>query len=229
MDARGLLDQLLQAGRELATQGKGMAEKGLGVPAEGPQRDTMLSGLGKGALGAGALGLLLGSKGGRKIAGSALTLGGLAALGGVAYKAYQNWQASQGSAPPPGTPVDRLTGPPAERRGRALLRAMVAAAKADGHMDEEERQRITSGIQRLGLEGQWATFLLEEIGRPLDAAAVAQDVDSPEAAAEIYVASLAVIDLDDPRERSYLDDLAKALKLPPDLVRRLETEAAARL
>ena len=82
MDARGLLDQLLQAGRELATQGKGMAEKGLGVPAEGPQRDAMLSGLGKGALGAGALGLLLGSKGGRKIAGSALTLGGLAsALG----------------------------------------------------------------------------------------------------------------------------------------------------
>ena len=46
----------------------------------------------KGAAVGGLAGLLLGSKQGRELGGSALQMGGLAVLGGLAYKAWQNWE-----------------------------------------------------------------------------------------------------------------------------------------
>ena len=47
-------------------------------------------------LAAGALAaVLLGTGTGRAVTGSALKLGGLAAIGGLAYKAYQNYQAGK--------------------------------------------------------------------------------------------------------------------------------------
>jgi len=58
----------------------------------------MLRGLGKGAAAAGALALLVGTKGGRRVTGTALKLGSLAALGGVGYTAYRNWQEKQSGA-----------------------------------------------------------------------------------------------------------------------------------
>lgn len=49
--------------------------------------------------GGGALaGLLLGSKKGRKLGGSGLKLGGMAMVASLAYKAFQDWQASQAAA-----------------------------------------------------------------------------------------------------------------------------------
>jgi uncharacterized membrane protein YebE (DUF533 family) len=227
MDARALLEQILGTGKDLAARGGQMAERQLGVPSAGPERDAMLGGLGKGALIGGALALLLGSKSGRQLTGSALTVGGLAALGGLAYKAYQDWQKAQGGAPAdPGTPIDRLTGPAADSRGLALLRGMIAAANADGHIDEAERTRITGQVDRLGLGAEWGQFLADELRRGSDVAEVARGADSLEAAAELYLVSRLVIDVDDPRERAYLDRLSTALGLAPDLVRRLEAEAA---
>ena len=64
-----------------------------------------------------------------------------------------------------------------------------------------------------------------ELGAPVDPAEIARGADSPEAAAEIYLASLLVIDPDHPDERRYLDDLAGHLKLAPGLVRELEAQA----
>jgi uncharacterized membrane protein YebE (DUF533 family) len=227
MDTSALLDQILQAGRDLVNQGKDIAEQRLDIPEKGPERDAALSAMGKGALAAGALALLLGTGTGRRLTGSALKLGSLAALGGVAYKAYQNWQADQTgeSGAHPGTPVDRLSGLAAEHRSLALLRAMVVAAKADGHIDEAEQQRIHDGIGRLGMEGNIVQLLEAELSAPVDPAAVARGADSAEAAAEIYLASLIVIDPDQPAERRYLDDLARHLKLDAGLVSELEAQA----
>jgi uncharacterized membrane protein YebE (DUF533 family) len=228
MDTKALLDELLAAGKDLATQGQQMAESKLGIPAKGPEREAALSGLGKGAAAAGVLALLLGTSGGRKLTGSALTLGSLAGLGTVAYKAYQNWRAGHaGEDVEAGTPVGDLTGPAAEQRSRALIKAMVTAAKADGHMDEAERQHIFAGIARLGLEDKAVELLSAEIDAPVDPAAVAAGADSPEAAAEIYLASLLVIDPDQPGERRYLDDLARYLGLDAALVVDLEKQARA--
>ena len=82
----------------------------------------------------GALGLLLGNKKARNFGGKALTYGGLAALGVIAYKAYGNWQAQQGTAPKtePQT-LDRVPPAQVEQHSQAILKALVAAAKADGH------------------------------------------------------------------------------------------------
>lgn len=226
MDARGLLDQLFQSGRELKERGQDIAEEKLGVPGGGAERDAMLSGMGKGAAVAGALALLLGTGTGRKLAGTGLKLGGLAAVGGLAYKAYQNWQDKQTQPPPPpGPPIGELTGPPAERRSLALLRAMIAAAKADGHVDQSEQSQIDQYIENLGLEPSTLHFVKSELVKPLDPNEVASGADSPEAAAEIYLTSCIMVDAQSPMERTYLDLLAKALELEPDLVRSLEDQA----
>jgi uncharacterized membrane protein YebE (DUF533 family) len=227
MDTTGLLDELLNAGRDLAARGREVAERQLDIPKEGPEREAALSSMGKGAAAAGVLALLLGTGAGRKITGSALTVGSLAALGGVAYKAYQNWRSGQTQAAEPGTSVGDLTGQAAEQRGRALLRAMVAAANADGHMDDAERQRIFAGIEKLGLKDSAIEALAAEVKAPLDPASVAAGSDSPEASAEIYLASLAVIGTESPNERRYLDQLAWHLRLDPSLAQELEKQARA--
>ena len=233
MDTKTFLDQLLQAGRELATQGRDlagrgmdMAEQQLGIPEEGPEREAALSTLGKGAAAGGVLALLLGTGSGRKLTGGALKVGGLAALGGLAYQAWRNWQGSDAGEPADiGAPVDRLSGPEAEQRSRVLLRAMLAAARSDGHIDTTERARIHDGIRQLGLEETVLQLIENELDEPVDAALIARDADSPEAAAEIYLVTLMVIDPDQPDERRYLQDLAEHLKLEPGLVQVLEARA----
>jgi Uncharacterized protein conserved in bacteria len=135
MNTRGLLDQLLKSGQELM-QNKGLTSQGGGHSAQGGSKSggldlgSLLSGAGGGALAAGALGLLMGSKKARKIGGKVVTYGGLAALGVLAYKAYGNWQQKQASAPR-GEPqtVDRLPAAQAEQHSHAILRAIVAARR----------------------------------------------------------------------------------------------------
>jgi uncharacterized membrane protein YebE (DUF533 family) len=100
----------------------------------------------------------------------------------------------------------------------------VAAAKADGHIDAAERQSIHEGFRRLGLEERMVALIDTELSAPVDPAAVARGADSPEAAAEIYLASRLVIDPDHPSEQRYLKDLAQHLKLDPGLVSELETQ-----
>jgi len=229
MNAKDMLEQVLRSGQDLADQGLELGEEKLGVPEAGPERDAMLSGMGKGALAAGALALLFGTRSGRKVTGSALKLGSLAALGGVAYKVYRDWQtqdADGGSvSADPGVPVDRLPFEQAERRSRLLLRAMVSAAKADGHVDDEERQRIEESVGRLDLDSEAFRFFQHELARPVDPADLAREIDSQEAALEVYLASLLAIDVDNYMERGYLEELARQLDLSPELARRLEAEA----
>jgi uncharacterized membrane protein YebE (DUF533 family) len=222
MEARKFLDDLLGAAKDLATRGKGVAEQQIGLPDAGPERDAMLKGLGKGALAAGALAVLLGTGAGRRLTGTALKLGGLAAVGGVAYQAYRQWQQQNDSTVD--TPVDKLDTASAEQRSRLLLRAMIAAAKADGHIDAKERAAIDAEIERLGLDIDTSEFLIDELSRPLDVDALAADVASTEIAAEVYLASRLVIDLDNEQERDYLDRLAVALKLAPELITQLEKD-----
>ena len=223
MAFKDMLDQMLAAGKDWTAQGQAYAETHLNLPPAGPERDAMLSNLGKGALGGGVLAALLGTRGGRKLAGTAAALGGIGLLGKTAYDAFQTWKADHGGGAEPGAaPVGELTGDAAEWRSRALLKAMIAAAKADGHLDPTERTSITSAMHRLGLDEEVQLMMEAELERPLSPTDVAAAADSPEAAAEMYLASLFVIDTQDPVERAYLNDLAAALQLDPTLVSQLE-------
>ncbi len=228
MDVRALFDQLLQSGQELVSKGQNLAEQKLNIPREGAQRDAALSSMGKGAAIAGAAAVLLGTSAGRGVSGLALKLGSLAAVGGLVYKTFQDWQAKQAGAPvDPGPSVTALSGPQLDKRSMALLRAMLAAAKVDGHIDEDEQAKIDVYLQKLDLDPEALHFVKSELAKPLSVKAVAAGADSPAAAAEIYLTSLLAINIDSDAERAYLEDLAQELKLPPEIVSELLEQARA--
>jgi len=200
-----------------------------------------LSGAGGGALAGGLAALLLGSKAGRQIGGEALKLGGMAAVGALAYKAYNDWQSGKQAAPatqapqapvamlpaPSGTPFNPSTEAGQQTLARHLLRAMIAAAKADGHVDAEEQARIFAEMDRLPLGADDKVFVMDELRAKLDVDAVAGAAATPEEAAEIYTASLLAIDVDNAAERGYLAMLAARLKLDDGLVAHLHGGVAS--
>ncbi len=239
MITRGLLDQLLKSGQDLL-QNKQPARAnnpntsnqqrggGFGDLLGGAGKNglgSLLSGATVGALAAGAMGLLLGNKTARKIGGQALTYGGLAALGVLAYKAYGNWQSPQAGAPH-GEPqtLDRQPVVQAEQHSQAILRALVAAAKADGHVDSRERELIEGEFSKLDNDPQLQHWLQAELNKPLDPAEVARAASTPEMAAEMYPASVLLVDEEHFMERAYLDELARQLKLDPALKAELEAQ-----
>lgn len=232
LDAKRLLDEFL-GGRPGQTLGRatdwssqlGDLARGLG--------GSNLGGIGGGALAGGLAGILLGSKQGRKLAGSALAMGGLAAVGALTYRAYRNWQAgkiptdeqstSNGRRlPPPGdTPFNPANEPDQQVLSRNLLRAMIGAAKADGHIDADEREKIFAAMDKLPLDADAKSFVMAELRAPLDVDAIAKAAQSPEEAAEIYATSLLAIDVDNAAERGYLALLAARLGLDDKLVEYL--------
>ena len=238
MDAKSIFEQLLDTSRRAADRGKDLTEEAFGVPEEGSDRDAMLTGMTKGALAAGAVALLLGTKGGRKLTGTALKAGSIAAVGGLAFKAYQNWQAQQSgqssagaaqsadavASADVGTPLPQLPDAAANQRSQLLVSAMIAAANADGHIDAGERQIIETKIKELDLDANAASFLLSGLVEPPDVEALARQADSVEASMEIYLVSSMVADASDQRERAYLDELAAALSIDPALAAELERQ-----
>jgi uncharacterized membrane protein YebE (DUF533 family) len=234
MNTRGLLDQLLKSGQDLLQNKAGggqnkVSSGGLGGLLGGSGGSgglgSLLSGAGGGALAAGAMGLLLGSKKVRKVGGKVAIYGGLAALGVIAYKAYGNWQAQQGTAPQtePQT-LDRLPAAQVEEHSQAILKALVAAAKADGHVDDRERALIEGEFTKLDSDQQLQQWLHAELSKPLDPAEVARAASTPEMAAEMYIASVMLVDEESFMEKSYLDELARQLKLDPGLKAELEKQ-----
>lgn len=230
LDTKSLLDSLLQGGQELARQGGQYARQGRDYAAEKldiPQDEKSMEGFTKGILGgaagAGVLSLILGTETGRKIGGTGVALGGLAALGKLAYDKWQDYQASTAQAPKlEAPPVDKLDGEAADQRARALLGAMIAAAKADGHMDDNERAAIQQRLTPLGAAA--TDFLFDQMAKPADPHVVAAGADDPQAKAEIYAVSVLVCGDPVPAERDYLDRLAAALSLPPKVAAGIEAE-----
>jgi uncharacterized membrane protein YebE (DUF533 family) len=234
MNTRGLLDQLLKSGQDMLQNKAGGSQNktssgGLGGLLGGSGGSgglgSLLSGAGGGALAAGAMGLLLGSKKARNVGGKVALYGGLAALGVIAYKAYGNWQAQQGAAPKtePQT-LDRLPPAQVELHSQAILKALVAAAKADGHVDERERALIEGEFTKLDNDQQLQQWLHAELSKPLDPTEVARAASTPEMAAEMYIASVMLVDEENFMEKSYLDELARQLKLEPGLKAELEKQ-----
>ncbi|GAA3566687.1 tellurite resistance TerB family protein [Marinobacter xestospongiae] len=186
----------------------------------------------KSLLGGGALGMLLGSKRGRRMGGTALKYGALAGVGALAWKAYQNHKSnSQDTVPAAsaqqGQPLEQLQGADQERRGLEILQAMIMAARADGHIDANERALLTEEIERLSPDDELQAWIQTQFDAPLDAQALAQSADSPQAAREIYVVSAVIIDDQNPMERAWLDQLAGALNIEPNLARELEQQINA--
>jgi uncharacterized membrane protein YebE (DUF533 family) len=252
MNTRSLMDQLLKSGSEFLNKQSGGQSKthdasdalsSLLSSARGGKGNgsdalsSLLSGAGGGALGAGALALLMGNKKVRKVGGNVAMYGGLAALGVVAYKAYDNWQKTQAEQAGTTTQttfrepqtVDRLSGAQAEEHSNAILRALIGAAKADGHVDDKERELIDGEIAKISSDAQLKQWFDKELRKPLDPSEIASSARSPEMAAEMYLASLLVVDEKNFMEKAYLEELGRQLKLAPSLITELEQQASRAL
>lgn len=243
MNASKILQQLMQqaGGSQKGGSSSGVDVKGM-LSELSQQLGGGSSGQGGGSssgfdvkslLGGGAMGMLVGSKRGRSMGGKALKYGAIAGVGVLAWKAWQSSQAAKnGNAQQEaaqtaseGERVDVLSGESQERRSLELLQAMIMAARADGHIDEQEQALITEQIDALGADQEMHNWVEQQLKAPLDAEALAREADSPQAAREMYLMSVAVADDQNPMERAWLDQLASALNLSKEMTAELEHQA----
>ncbi|WP_062375414.1 tellurite resistance TerB family protein [Halomonas sp. KX33721] len=238
MNASKILQQLMSQASGSKGSSGGMDVKGVidglsrhlgGNSSQGTRQSSGSSGFDvKSLLGGGALGMLVGSKRGRSMGGKALKYGAIAGVGMLAWKAWQSSQEKKGAATQSsseGERVEVLSGEYQERRSLELLQAMIMAARADGHIDEQEQALITDQIDALGADQEMHRWVEQQLKAPLDAQALAREADSPQAAREMYLISVAVIDDQNPMERAWLDQLASALNLTPEMAAELERQA----
>jgi uncharacterized membrane protein YebE (DUF533 family) len=177
---------------------------------------------GGGAVAGGLLGMLL--SGGGKRRGGLLGYGGAAALGALALQAYQTYQQKQQGGGAAGLADLTSTALPHARPAAdgspfelVLVRAMVGAAKADGHIDATEQKRLFAEVERLGLDADAKAYVFDLLTHDVDLDSIARAASTPEQGAEAYLAARLAIDADQPAERAYLDALAARLKLPAEL------------
>ena len=194
-------------------------------------------GLAGAAAAGGLLSLLVGGK--KKKGGGMLSHGGAALLGALADRAFRNWQdGRQPASAPAATPQDAqavdtrfLPGATPAANGEAfelaLIRAMIGAARADGHIDGEERRRIFAQVEEAGLDAEAKAFVFDTLDSPVGVSEVAAAATTQEQASELYLVSRMAVDPDDPAERAYLQALAHRLKLPADLVAHLDRQVDA--
>lgn len=218
MDLKNLLNQALNS--DLVKQGSSTLKQGASGLGGMAKDKNNLSALGAGAVGGGLVGLLMGSKKARKMGKKAAGIGGAAAIGALAFKVYNDWQSGQ-----PNQPQEAATAPSSldeNQHSVLILKAMIAAAKADGHVDDDEKQKIQQAVASLGADDSVNQLVSAELEKPLDPSEIARGASSPEQAAEIYLASLLVADEQNFMEKAYLNELAKQLGLAGDLVVQLE-------
>lgn len=205
--------------QDILAQAKAMFDKNPGMAT------AVLGGLGT---------LVFGSSTGRSVATSAAKLGGLALIGGLAYRAWQNSQAGKPlldlkqqdiQAAPAGTGFE----PEAASEATALIfiRAMIAAAAADGAIDAEERNAILGGLREAGFDAEANEWLAHEMANPASVDALVEAATSPEIAAQIYAAARIAINPDTRAEKDFLAGLSASLGLDAELTANIDAAASA--
>lgn len=197
-------------------------------------------GLAGGAAAGGIMALFMGSKSTRKMAKKIVKYGGTAVVGGLAYKAYGNWQknkalgqtrpitdqdideASRASQHPTlGNQINSFE-PSLEM---VLIKTMIAASKADGHIDALEHKRLFKAIEKLNFDNNDKVVVFDAMAREITIQEIADSVSLDEHKAEVYLSAYLAIDVDDQMERTFLNNLAIALDLPRGFPAYLEQQA----
>jgi uncharacterized membrane protein YebE (DUF533 family) len=111
-----------------------------------------------------------------------------------------------------------------QRAAMLLVRAMVAAANADGVIDAEERKEILARLEATGLGEEERAALAQELDRPRPIVALVAEVDSPDLAKQFYAVSLLAIEPDNAAEKLHLSVLPTMLKLSVEDVAKIHAD-----
>jgi len=169
---------------------------------------------------AGGLGALAGAMlGGENTTRGAIGGGALAMLGSLAFSALKNAGQTPSQLPHALRDVSPQQQAAVEADSMIIIKAMINAAKADGHIDQQEFEKI---VGKLSTDEEKQLFLTE-VGKPMDTQALIDAAKGrPDLAAQIYAASLLAIVVDTPQETAYLQDLASRLGLSPQVTGHIE-------
>ena len=185
---------------------------------------------------AGGLGtVLLGTRTGRAITGKAVKIGGLALIAGLAYKALQNYQAGKPliTGGPEANIVEAPHGSGFEtsaitnQAATTYLRGMIAAAAADGRIDEGEHKKLIGGLKQAGIDAEAEEFLAAELNNPATVDALVAGVSTPEEAVQLFTAARIAVDVDTQEEHDFLVALAQGLQIDAALVQHIDATARA--
>lgn len=186
--------------------------------------------------------VLLGTGAGRALTGAALRMGGLAVVAGLGYRAWKNHRdghaptesevrpdiGEHGMLPPPlDSGFSPLPSQIDDAFALALIRVMIGAAKADGHIDDQERGRIHDKLMLSGIGDHGVKFIEDELSRPVDINELVAVAVSEAQRVELYTAARLAIEPDSRAERGFLDLLAGRLELDEVLVDHIEATVSA--
>lgn len=122
------------------------------------------------------------------------------------------WTAAPPVAPVVAAPASAAA---ADDMARRMIQVMVAAAHADGAMDEQEEAAILDQLRAADLSQEERMFLLDELHHPRDVASLVAGISDPSTAKAMYMLAFSAIEVDTEAERKWLDELAAGLGLSP--------------
>lgn len=105
---------------------------------------------------------------------------------------------------------------------KLLLRAMIAAARADGVVDRAERMAISAQLDAAGLSPAERDEVLADFDSPATIELLSDGARDPILRAQLYAAAFAAAGDVSAAERAWLDRLAQALKLQPAARKAIE-------
>ncbi len=143
------------------------------------------------------------------------------------------------SAPPPLPGSTQATPPPVPSAGgeekaagtvsgeelaRRMIQVMIAAAHADGTLDETEEKAILDRLRGAELDGEEKMFLLDELHRPKSVEELTAGIEDSSTAKAMYMLAAAAIEVDTEAERSWLNGLGDKLGLSQEVRRFIEEQ-----
>ena len=141
-----------------------------------------------------------------------------------------------GAVPPPPTtgppppPMPAASGGPeaqggessGEREALLLIQGMIAAANADGHIDDREGDAILGKLYEAGFGEEERRFILQELADPKIIDSLLPQLDTPQLRRQFYAVSCLAIEIDTQAERDYLANLSARLGLDAEVCREIE-------
>ncbi len=104
---------------------------------------------------------------------------------------------------------------------------MIAAAAADGRIDEGEHKKLIGGLKQAGIDAEAEEFLAAELNNPATVDALVAGVSTPEEAVQLFTAARIAVDVDTQEEHDFLVALAQGLQIDAALVQHIDATARA--